>query len=925
MPRRILSLFRNLVRKRAVEQELNDELGSSLEILTQEKMKQGLSQSEARREALIELGGIEQVKEEVRAVRVGRILEEFARDVRFAFRTLAKSPGFTTVAVLTLALGIGANTAVFSLIDAVMLRTLAVQRPDELLQLKRQDRRYASVGSLSSSNPLSFLWSGGASPLFSNPLWEQIRDQQNVFSGVFAWANLRFDLTRGGTVHPVDGAFVSGDFFTTLGLRPAAGRLFTGSDDYRGCPPLAVLSYGFWQGQYGGASRAVGSILSLNDHPFVIIGIAPPGFHGMEVGGNSEVFVPICTAEIFGTLPPLEARSGWWLSVAGRMKPGISRAQLIARLRVLSPRIFTAAVPQYWPADRQRGFEEEKLVATSAATGTSALRQQFDQPLLVLMAIVGLVLLIACANIASLMLTRTVVREREIAVRLALGASRWRLIKQLLTECVLLSAMGALVGFLFARWGAVLLVRSISIRTIFSAANIPVFLNLSLDGRVLGFTAAVAVLTTVLFGILPALQSTSVSLTSAMNGSRTIEFDRPARLRSRNLILASQVAVSLVLLVTAGLLLRSFAKLATLDLGFDPKNVLIVYCDLEMSKDLNFIKTPHPIHFDQIENRLRALPGVLSASRSTRTPAGMSYSQPTVHTEWSKGFTGAEALAWSSDVSPEYFKTLRTQFVAGRDFNGGDTSTSPMVAIIDQTAARRFFPGLDPVGRTFWIGGVAGRPGPPIEVVGVVRDAMYASPWEEHRPTVFFPVTQAHELAAADTFELRTAVPPTSLISSVQAAVASVNSAIPLEFHTLAQQVNDSILQERLLALLSGFFGSLALLLASIGLYGTVSYLVAQRQREFGIRMALGAEPGSILRLIMRDVFSVVAVGLLAGVAMSLAATRLLQQLLFGLGPRDTMTTVAAVAVLSIVALVAGYLPGRRATKINPMEALRYE
>ncbi|MGA9978692.1 MAG: ADOP family duplicated permease, partial [Candidatus Sulfotelmatobacter sp.] len=680
------------------------------------------------------------------------------QDLRFALRMLRKSPGFTAVAVLTLALGIGANTAAFSLIDAVMLRTLPVERPDELLQLKRQDPRYAGGGPASFSNLLSFLWDGGASPSFSNPLWEQVRDQQNVFSGVFAWSNNRFDLARGGTVQPAEGSFVSGDFFTTLGLRPAAGRLIAGSDDHRGCPPVAVLSYGFWQGHYSGASSAVGSALSLDDHPFEIIGVTPPSFYGMDLGRESEVFVPICAGEILWGTGSLEARSLWWLNVAGRIKPGISRAQLIARLQGLSPRIFTAALSQYWPADEQRSFVKEKLVVTSAATGTSALRQQFDQPLQVLMAIVGLVLLIACANIASLMLTRAAAREKEIAVRRALGASRWRLIKQLLTECMLISLMGAIVGFLFARWGAVLLIRSISIHNIYALGNMPVLLNLSLDGRVLGFTAAVAILTVALFGILPTLRSTDVSLTSAMTGSRTVEFDRPARFRSRKLIVASQVAFSLVLLVAAGLLLRSFAKLATLDPGFDRNNVLIVYTDLWPAK---IPRDQRPAVLDRIENQLRALPGVLSASRSSVTPAEVSYGAHNVHTEWSKRFTDAESLSMSVNVSPEYFGTLRMQFVAGRDFNGGDTATSPMMAIIDQTAARRFFPGLDPVGRTFWIDGVAGQPGPPIEVVGVVRNAKYVSMREQIHPTVYFPATQAPDILQADAFELCTAARPT--------------------------------------------------------------------------------------------------------------------------------------------------------------------
>ncbi|MGB6461123.1 MAG: ABC transporter permease, partial [Candidatus Acidiferrum sp.] len=870
--------LRSLFRRAQADEELDDELRDHLEQKTEEYFAQGMTQEESRRRARLDLGGIEQAKEKCRDARRVNWIQDLIQDLHFGLRMLRKSPGFTAVAVLTLALGIGANTAVFSLMDAVMLRMLPVNRPDELLQLKRQDPRYAGGGPASFSNLLSFLWDGGASPSFSNPLWEQVRDQQNVFSGVFAWSNNRFDLARGGTVQPAEGSFVSGDFFTTLELRPAAGRLIAGSDDYRGCPAVAVLSYGFWRGHYGGASGAVRNTLSLNDHPFEIIGVAPPGFYGMDVGRESQVFVPICTGEILGA-GSLDGATLWWLNVAGRIKPGITRAQLIDRLHVLSPRIFTAALPQYWPADEQRSFVKEKLVVTSAATGTSVtLRQQFDQPLQVLMAIVGLVLLIACANIASLMLTRGVVREKEIAVRQALGASRWRLIKQLLTECMLISLMGAIVGFLFARWGTVLLIRNISFHSFYALGNIPVFLDLSLDGRVLGFTAAVAILTAALFGILPALRSTRVSLTSAMHGSRTVEFDRPARFRSRKLIVASQVALSLVLSVAAGLLLRSFAKLATLDPGFDRNNVLIVYTDLWPAK---IPRDQRPAVLDQIENQLRALPGVLSASRSSVTPAEVSYWAHNVHTEWSKSFTDAESLSMSVNVSPEYFGTLRMQFVAGRDFNGSDIATSPMVAIIDQTAARRFFPGLDPVGRTFWIDGIAGQPGPPIEVVGVVRNAKYVSLREEIHPTVFFPATQAPDLGLAGALELRTALRPTALFSAVQAAVASVSPAITLEFHTLAQQVSDSMVQERLLAQLSGFFGSLALLLAVIGLYGTVSYVVAQRQREFGIRMALGAEPGSILRLVMLDVISVVAVGLLAGIAISVAVTRLLQQLLF--------------------------------------------
>lgn len=386
--------------------------------------------------------------------------------------------------------------------------------------------------------------------------------------------------------------------------------------------------------------------------------------------------------------------------------------------------------------------------------------------------------------------------------------------------------------------------------------------------------------------------------------------------------MASQLALSLVLLVAAGLLLRSFAKLATLDIGFDRNNILLVSTDLEVAK----VPPEHQFAtYEQIETRLKALPGVVSVGRSKLTPISGIFWNNTIHTDWSKSLTGDDALAWFNYVSTGYFETLRMPLLAGRNFTSDDTPAAPQVAIVNQTLARRFFPGVNPLGKTFRIDDTGGQPGPPIEVVGVVRDSKYASAREETDPSAFFPAAQVPKYANEDSFELRTAIKPSALVSAVQAAIAGVNKGIPLEFHTLEEQVNDSMVQERLLALLSGFFGVLALLLAMIGLYGTLSYLVAQRRTEFGIRMALGAQGGSILRLVMREVISVLAGGVVIGVCLSLATTRWLQQMLFGLGTRDTVTISAAIGLLSGVALVAGYLPARRATKVDPMVALRYE
>jgi len=883
------------------QSDFTAEIEAHLELETEQLKEQGLSEEEARRAARRAFGNLTRAQESF--YESGRWLwwDHLVLDLRFGLRMLAKSPGFTTVAILTLAVGIGANTAIFSLIDAVMLRMLPVQRPNELRLVGMVDPRSTGEGDTE----------------FTNPLWEQLRDRQDVFSGIFAWSGDRFDLAHGGAVRYVNGIWVSGDFFKTLELRPAAGRLMTVSDDQRGCTGAAVLSYGFWQEHYGGAPSAIGSTLSLSTHPFEVVGVAPPGFYRMDVGRNFDVAIPICAAALFdGKESRLDRRSSWWLSVVGRIKPGVSLSKVAARLGVLSPQIFTAALPQDWDSDGQKSFLRQVLVTTPASTGTSDLRGQFDRPLQLLMGVVGLVLLIACANIASLMLARAAARQKDLAVRQALGASRLRLIRQLLTECVLLSSAGALVGILLARWGTALLVRYIS------PGGNAVFLDLSLDRLVLGFTLAIAIFTSVLFGLLPALRATRVSLALAMKGSQAIESASPGRFRSRHWIVASQVALSLVLLVAAGLFLRSFAKLATLDIGFDRNNVLLVGANLKTAK---VPPGQQLATYEQIESRLRALPGVVCASRSVMTPVSGAGWNGWIQSEWSKALTGRRSLAWFSFVSPGYFETLRMTLLAGRNFNDGDTKTAPAVVIVNETLAHRFFPNLDPVGKTFRIQDIGGEPGLPIEVVGVIRDSKYRSTREEASPIAFFPATQIPGDTEAETFELRTGIRPSALVSAVQTAVGGVNNQIPLEFHTLAEQVNDSMVQERMLALLSGFFGALALLLAMIGLYGTISYLVAQRQREFGIRMALGAEPSSILRLVMRNVISVLTVGVVAGIGVSLVATRVLQQMLFGIGPRDTVTMIASVAVLSVVALIAGYLPARRATKVDPMVTLRYE
>lgn len=895
--------LRNTIRPEGLSSELSRELEFHLAERIDELVAGGMSEEEARREARLRFGNPVVQQERTRDRDILPWLESLAADVRYALRSLRASPGFAGVAILSLGLAIGANTAIFSLIDAVMLRPLPVERPEELVRVTTPARS-------------GELGEGGDN--FTNPLWEALRDRQDVFSGAFATADERFDLAGGGESRPVAGAWVSGGYFQALGVRPAAGRLLAPADDHRGCPPVAVIGHGFWRGAHGGSPDAVGKTLSLNGHPFEIIGVAAAGFSGVNVGRAAEVYVPLCAMPVVqGGHDPLDARSTWFLYIFGRLRPEATTEEAGRRLAALAPAIFGATVPDDWPTEAKARYRRTSLTAVPAASGYSGVRSQYQDALVALMAAVGLVLLIGCANVANLLLARASSRRHEVAVRIAIGAGRGRLVRQLLTESLLLSLLGAAVGLLLAGAVTRLMVRSMAIH------GEAVWLDLSVDGRVLAFTLLVATGTAVLFGVVPAWRSARVDPRGAMKANDRSIAEGHSRFGLGKALVVGQIALSLVLVVGAGLLLGTFRRLATLDPGFDPGGVLLASVDMG-NAGIPEEALPHVKR--EVLERLRATPGVESASASIFTPLSGGGWNGLVEVEGYAPAGPRDAEVFFNGVSDGFFPTLGAALLAGRDFGEGDVAESPPVAIVNESFMRKFFHGANPVGRRVTIKGRVPEEDETLHVVGVVRDTKYRSMREAWEPLVFRPLGQ---LGGPDRpaleLMLRGRGEAGALARTVTRAVGEVNGSFSIRYRTLEAQLDASLGRERLLAMLSGVFGGLALLLAVVGLYGTMAYSVARRRNEIGIRIALGAARARVMRLVLGEAGRLVAAGLLLGGAAALATTRWVAPFLFGLAPTDPATWAIAALALAAVSAAACALPAWRAARMDPNAVLRAE
>jgi predicted permease len=852
-------------------------------------------------------------------------MENLWQDLRYGMRMLANSPGFTVVAVLTLALGIGANTAIFTVLDSVLLRSLPVSHPEQLAVLTDPDAHGTDFGS-----------EGGDRSLLAYAEYEYLRDHNQLFSKMFAADSTlpELEVTISGLTHGAGGGpketarvrLVSGDYFATLGIKPAAGRTFTPEDDRSpGSSPIAVVSYSFWRQRFGLSPAALGQTIQIHDTSFEIVGVTTPGFIGETVGEAPDIWVPLMMQQAiypgYDYLSPSPQgllNQYIWLQVMGRLNPGMTFAQAKASVNVAFKN-FLESKAGTLSADDRREALNQRIDLEPGARGSSTLHSQLGQPLKLLMALVGLVLLIACANVANLLLARGAARQKEFAMRLAMGAGRGRLIRQLLTETLLLAMLGGVAGMVLAQWADDLLLRMLSAQ----AGSSRVQLTLQPDARILGFTLGLTLLTAMLFGLIPALSVTRANLSPNLK-STTVGWSgrgRLPRLPIGKLLVVAQVAVSLLLLVAAGLSVRSLSRLSQVQLGYNRENLLL----FRVNPIPAGYKGPAVTQlYEQLLNKISAMPGVRGASVSHNGLFSHSESGDPVSVE---GYTPkpGESMNSSFDhIGPGYFSAMGIPILIGREIGPQDTGNGPHDVVINQSFEKRFFGGANPIGKhirdTY--------PGNPadMEVVGVVADAKYNSLREEHIPRVYAALFNPMWDQNSAMYEVRTYADPTAVSTAMREAVQETSRSLsPIKIHTMSGLVNESLQTDKFIERLSGAFGILALILASVGLYGIMAYTVARRTRDIGIRLALGAEPANVLRQVIRETLGLVLIGVAIGVPAAIGGTYLVRSMLYGMGVIDPVALGFAAVMLGAVAAIAGFLPARRASRVDPMVALRYE
>lgn len=889
------------LRRRTSDAERARELQDYLAHEIDDNLARGMSRDEAVRAAHLRLGNPALIREEIYHMNRFGFLESVGQDLRHGARLLRANPTFSIVAVLTLALGTGANAAIFQLVNAVRLRALPVERPAELVSIGIDRHGQGRVGRGLRGRSIH-----------TEPLWQTLRAEQQAFSAIFAWGSATWDLSSSGEFKPARGYYVSGNYFDALGVRPHAGRLLNDADDRKGCgAPAAVLSHAFWRSHFNADPSIVGKPLMLDRRPFEIAGIAPPGFFGVEVGRTFDVAVPLC-AEAFvrGQDSAIGVPSFWWLDIMGRLAPGWTGERAAAHLAAISPGVFNATVSPRYNESQARTYKTFTFTATPAVNGVSNLRTDYAVHLWVLLGATGVVLLITCANLANLMLARATAREREIAVRLAIGASRRRIVRQMLSESLLIAGLGALGGALLSRWLSEALVAFLS-----TDSN-RLFMDLSPDWRVFAFIAGLACLACLVFGLSPALKATGARPASAMRGGgRSATDGREAFMLRRGLVI-TQIALSLVLIVGAMLFGRSLRNISLIERGFNADGIIATNIDLRRTA---VAPEDRQQAFANVMARVRQVPGVARASETFIVPLSNS--------DWNGRIVinGAlqETPAHFNQVGGEYFKAMETPLKAGRTFDSRDRVDTTPVTVVTEAFVQKFLGGAPPIGQRFSLETQPGDPAPTFEIVGVAADAKFLDLREQPRPIAYLATTQEAQLPPWFDLVVRTDMPLASITPSLTRAILEATPGAAIEYSTITSYMQEAIVTERLMATLSGFFGVLAMLIATIGLYGVMSYTVTRRKVEIGLRMALGAEPGRVVRMVLAESGLLLGIGVIAGVLLSLAVSKYAESLLFGLEPRDPLSFALAGGALAIVSLAAAWIPARRASRLAPTLALR--